>query len=143
MKNFKEKERDIIKKFKILDNWEERYEYLIFLASEMPKMDNKYKTKNKLISGCQSKVWLHAYLNNYNQIMLSADSDAILSKGIIALILKIYSNSYVEEVIKSKAIFISEIGFEEFLSINRSNGMLNIIKKIKIYAITLFLNKKS
>lgn len=128
------KEYNIIKKFSILNGWEEKYEYIINLGRELPIYSNKYKTENQLIRGCQSKVWLHADIKN-NFLIFNADSDALIPKGIAALMIKIYSESTPIEIIQSKAIFISKIGFQEFLSPIRANGILLMYKQIKLYAI--------
>lgn len=128
------KEYNIINTFSNFNGWEEKYEYLINLGKELPKIPNEYKTENKLIKGCQSKVWLNADIKN-NFLILNADSDALIPKGIAALMIKIYSGTSPMEIINSQAIFITEIGFKEFLSPIRANGILLMIKQIKLYAI--------
>lgn len=134
------KEYNIINTFSNFNGWEEKYEYLINLGKELPKIPNKYKTENKLIKGCQSKVWLNADIKN-NFLILNADSDALIPKGIAALMIKIYSGTSPMEIINSQAIFITEIGFKEFLSPIRANGILLMIKQIKLYAIA-FVKKQ-
>lgn len=134
------KEYNIINTFSTFHGWEEKYEYLITLGRDLPKIPNKYKTENRLIKGCQSKVWLHADIKN-KFLILHADSDALIPKGIAALMIKIYSGASPIEVINSKAIFISEIGFKEFLSPIRANGILLMMKQIKLYAIA-FVKKQ-
>lgn len=133
-------EEKIIEKFKLFEGWEERYEYLIELGKQLPKISEKDRSKFKLIQGCQSQVWLNAYLKK-NQVILQADSDAILPKGIAALIIQVYSGMSPKEIIKSKATFISKIGFKEFLSSIRSNGMLSMIKQVKFYAMAFEIKK--
>lgn len=128
------KEYNIIQSFSILNGWEEKYEYLITLGKELPQFSDKYKTVNNLIRGCQSQVWLYAYIKN-NFLILNADSDALIPKGIAALMIKIYSEVSPIEVIKSNPLFISKIGFQEFLSPIRANGILLMYKQIKLYAI--------
>lgn len=133
------KEYNIIKKFSILNGWEEKYEYLINLGQKLPKIPKKYKTEDKLIKGCQSNVWLHAYIKN-NFLILNADSDALIPKGIAALMIKIYSNVSPIEIIKYQAKFISEIGLQEFLSPIRANGILLMYNKIQFYAFYFIKN---
>lgn len=132
-----QKEYNIIKTFSIFTTWEEKYEYLIQLGKELPPIDNKYKTTNQLIQGCQSQVWLYAEIKN-NLLIFYADSDALIPKGIVALIIQIYSGSPPIEIIKSKGIFISKIGLQDFLSPIRANGILLMLQKIKLYAINYY-----
>lgn len=132
------KEYNIIKIFSILNTWEEKYEYLIQLGKELPSIDNKYKTTNQLIQGCQSKVWLYAEKKD-NLLIFYADSDALIPKGIVALMIQIYSGSSPMEILQSKGIFISKIGLQDFLSPIRANAILLMLQKIKIYAMN-YLN---
>lgn len=133
------KEENIIKTFAVFKRWEEKYEYIIELGRELPELSPQYKTSNQLIQGCQAKVWLNADIKN-NLLIFYADSDALIPKGIAAVMIKIYSGSPPIEILQSKGLFISKIGFQEFLSPIRANGLLLMFKKIKIYAIT-FLNQ--
>lgn len=134
-------EKKIIKEFNFLENWEEKYEYIIELGKKLPKMSKKEKSKNKLIKECQSKMWVNTVLKN-KKIIIKADSDAILPKGLIAILIKIYSNRKPIEIINSKACFIKKIGFKEFLSPLRSNGLISILKKIKIDTMKIYLKYK-
>lgn len=128
------KEYKIINEFKILENWEEKYEYLINIGKKSPGIPEKEKKEKYLIKGCQSKVWLKPKLR-INKIFLETDSDTLLTKGMASLLNRIYSGSLIENVIKHNIKFIYKIGFNEFLSPIRANGILLMIKQIKLYAI--------
>ncbi|WP_185852071.1 SufE family protein [Blattabacterium cuenoti] len=128
------REKIIKKEFKILKNWEEKYEYLIDLGKELSKRSPIFRSEDKLIHGCQSKVWLEAKFNR-SRIFFEADSDALLPRGMAALMIRVYSGLFPFEIIYSNANFIYEIGFQTFLSPIRANGMLLFLKKIKFYAI--------
>lgn len=129
------KKEEIIKKeFQILQNWEEKYEYLIDLGKKLSKKSSRFRSEDKLIHGCQSKVWLEAKFNG-SRIFFEADSDALLPKGMAALMIRVYSGLFPFEIISSNANFIYEIGFQTFLSPIRANGMFLFLKKIKFYAI--------
>ncbi|WGH26205.1 MAG: SufE family protein [Candidatus Bostrichicola ureolyticus] len=127
-------EIEIIKEFEQLNNWEQKYEHLIELGKQLPQMSNKYKNVNTLIKNCQSKVWINAKLFN-NIIIYKADSDALIPKGIAALMLRLYSGRHPKEIINSNNFIFSQIGFDTFLSPIRANGMLAMYKTIKLYAI--------
>ncbi|QIK16521.1 SufE family protein [Blattabacterium sp. DPU] len=129
------KKEEIIKKeFKVLESWEEKYEYLIDLGKKLPEKPSIFKSEDKLIHGCQSKVWLEAKFNG-SRIFFDADGDALLPRGMAALMIRVYSGLFPFEIISSNANFIYEIGFQTFLSPIRANGMLLFLKKIKFYAI--------
>ncbi|WP_185859223.1 SufE family protein [Blattabacterium cuenoti] len=131
------KKEEIIKKeFHILKNWEEKYEYLIDLGKELPKQPDEFRSDEKLIHGCQSKIWLDAKLKG-SRIFFDADGDALLPRGMASLMIRVYSGLFPFEIIYSNTNFIYEIGFQTFLSPIRANGMLLFLKKIKIYAIAL------
>lgn len=132
--SLKEKIQKVIDEFSYIESWEERYEYLIFLGRKLTKRSSYLRKKNNIIFGCQSKVWLHAYIK-YNKIYLTADSDAIITRGIAALLLRIYSGQYPYDIIHTTPIFISKIGFSSFLTANRANGMEAMFRTIKKYAI--------
>ncbi|XOD69021.1 MAG: SufE family protein [Flavobacteriales bacterium AspAUS03] len=129
----REVEQEVIREFAMFENWEERYEHLITLGKALPRIAEIDRTENKLIKGCQSQVWLNAHMEK-NRIFLQADSDAILPRGIAALMARVYSGCLPHEITSSEAIFISEIGLKEFLSPTRSNGMVAMLKQIKFYA---------
>ncbi|WP_185857242.1 SufE family protein [Blattabacterium cuenoti] len=132
--NLHKKEEIIKKEFKILKNWEEKYEYLIDLGKKLSNKSPIFRSEDKLIHGCQSKVWLEAKFNE-SRIFLDADSDALLPRGMAALMIRVYSGLFPFEIICSNANFIYEIGFQTFLSPIRANGMFLFLKKIKFYAI--------
>lgn len=134
MKTIKQIQEEIIDEFSFFDDWTERYEYIIDLGKTLPLIDEEYKKDENLIKGCQSKVWLHAEKKG-NQIVFTADSDAILTKGIIALMIRVFSNQTPESIINEDPYFINEIGLKEHLSPTRANGLVSMIKQIKLYAI--------
>ena len=124
----------IIDEFEIMDDWMEKYEYMISLGKSLPKMDNDFKNDSNLIKGWQSRVWLHAELKN-EYIFFHADSDAIITKGIISILIRIYSGQPPKEILDSNFDFINKIGLKEHLSQTRANGLLSMIKQIKMYAL--------
>ena len=125
---------DLIDEFSMFDDWMERYEYMIELGKSLPLIDSAFKTEDTIIKGCQSKVWLHADLEN-GKIVFSADSDAIITKGIVAILIRVFSNQSPDTILKTNTDFIDEIGLKEHLSPTRANGLVSMIKKIKMYAL--------
>lgn len=130
----KEIQEEIIDEFSMFDDWMERYEYIIELGKSLPIIDSKYKLEQNLIKGCQSKVWLYSELEDQN-VKFTADSDAILTKGIVALLLRVYSGQKPEDILVAETQFIDEIGLKEHLSPTRANGLVSMLKQIKMYAI--------
>ena len=126
----------IIAEFNIFDNWTEKYEYLIELGKSLPLISPEQKIEDNLIRGCQSRVWLNAKIEN-GVIIFTADSDAIITKGIIALLIRVLSHQTPKDIVNANLIFIEKIGLNNHLSITRSNGLLSMIKQMKIYALTL------
>ena len=124
----------IIDEFESMDDWMEKYEYMISLGKSLPLMDNDFKNDSNLIKGCQSRVWLHAELKNDN-IFFHADSDAIITKGIISILIRIYSGQSPKEILDSSFDFINKIGLKDHLSQTRANGLSSMIKQIKMYAL--------
>ncbi len=124
----------IVEEFDIFDSWMDKYEYLIELGKSVPVIDDSNKIEENIIKGCQSKVWLHAEKNN-ELIEFYADSDAIITKGIVSLLIRTFSNQKPEDIINANLDFIDKIGLRQHLSPNRANGLNNMIKKIKFYAI--------
>ena len=124
----------IIEEFAMFDDWMQRYEYMIELGKSLPIIAIEYKNDDYIIKGCQSKVWLHAELKN-NIINFTADSDAIITKGIIAILIRVFSNQPPKAIIDSSTQFIDDIGLKEHLSPTRANGLTSMIKQIKMYAI--------
>ncbi len=136
----KEVQNEIIDEFSIFDDWTERYEYIIELGKSLPMIDEKYKTDENLIRGCQSKVWLNAEQKG-DKIVFTADSDAILTKGIIAIMIRVFSNQTPQTILEASTDFVDEIGLKEHLSPTRANGLVSMIKQIKMYALA-FETKK-
>ena len=130
----KEIQEEIIEEFSMFDDWMERYEYIIELGKSLPMIAEENKLDENLIKGCQSRVWLYSELEN-ETIKFSADSDAILTKGIVALLLRVYSHQKPENILNANTDFIDEIGLKEHLSPTRANGLVSMIKHIKMYAI--------
>ena len=134
MKSINEIEIEIVEEFGMFDNWIDKYDYLIGLGRSLEEIDQRFKTKENLISGCQSQVWLHAE-NENNVIQYWADSDAIMTKGIVALLIRVLSNQKGQDIIDAKLEFIEKIGLDEQLSQTRANGLKSMIKQMKIYAL--------
>jgi cysteine desulfuration protein SufE len=132
----------IIEEFSIFDDWMDKYNYLIDLGKELPVIDPKFKTKDFLIEGCQSKVWLHPEYDG-NLITFTADSDAIITRGITSLLVKVLSGRTPDEIINADLYFIDKIGLRQNLSPTRSNGLLSMIKQIKLYAIAFNARSKN
>lgn len=129
-----EKQQEIIEEFKMFDNWMDKYNYLIELSQDLPEMDPGEKTDKNLIEGCQSKVWLNAEMEE-GKLFFTADSDAIITKGIVALLIRVLSGDTPKAVKNADLYFIDEIGLKENLSPTRSNGLLAMINKMKAYAL--------
>jgi len=130
----KEIQEEIIDEFSMFDDWMQRYEYIIDLGKSLDLIDPQYKIDTNLIKGCQSKVWLHADFND-DKIAFTADSDAILTKGIVALLLRVFTNQKPKDILAADTDFINEIGLKEHLSPTRANGLISMIKQIKLYAL--------
>lgn len=132
--NIQEIQNDIIEEFSMFDNWEERYQYMIDLGKTLPLIDEQYKTEEHIIKGCQSKVWVHAEMKD-GKVEFTADSDAIITKGIIAILIRVFSNQSPKAIIEANTDFIDKIGLKEHLSPTRANGLVSMIKQLKMYAI--------
>ena len=132
----KEIQEEIIDEFSMFDDWMDRYEYIIDLGKSLPMIDTSHKLDENLIKGCQSKVWLHSELKG-ESLVFTADSDAILTKGIVALLLRVFSDQKAEDILAADTKFIDEIGLKEHLSPTRANGLVSMLKQIKMYAIAL------
>lgn len=135
----KEIQEEIVDEFAMFDDWMQRYEYIIELGKSLPLIEDQYKIEENLIRGCQSKVWLHAQKND-DKIVFTADSDAILTKGIIAILIRTFSDQKAVDVMNADTSFIDEIGLKEHLSPTRANGLVSMLKQIKLYAIALQAN---
>lgn len=127
-------QKEIIDEFSFFDDWMDKYEYLISLGKNLPLIDEQYKDEDHLIKGCQSQVWLHADVAGEN-ILFTADSDAIITKGIIALLVRALSNQKAQDIAAADLHFIDAIGLHEHLSPTRSNGLLSMVKQMKLYGI--------
>jgi len=132
---------EIIEEFQMFDEWMAKYEYLIELAKDLPPIQPEYKTNEYLIQGCQSRVWLRADYQN-ERIVFTADSDAIITKGIIALLVRVVNNRTPHEIANINLYFIDKIGLSQNLSPTRSNGLLSMVKQIKLYGIAYYAKFK-
>ena len=132
--SIKDIQEEIIEEFSTFDDWMDRYQLLIDLGSEQPPLDEQYKTDNNLIEGCQSRVWLQAdYVDG--KVLFRAESDALIVKGIVALLIDVYSGHTPDEILGSDLYFVEAIGLKEHLSPTRSNGLLAMIKQMRLYAL--------
>ena len=127
-------QEEIIDEFSMFDDWDERFQYVIDLGKNLPLVDDQYKTDDNIIKGCQSKVWLHAD-EKEDKIIFTADSDAIITKGIIAVLIRTFSNQKPKDILDADTTFIDQIGLKEQLSPTRANGLVSMIKQIKLYAL--------
>ena len=134
MSSIKEIQEEIIDEFAMYEDWMQRYEYMIELGKSLPLIEEKYKTDDNLIKGCQSKVWVHAEMED-DKLIFTADSDAIITKGIIAILVRAFSNQHPKDIIDADTGFIDEIGLKEHLSPTRANGLVSMIKQLKMYAV--------
>lgn len=129
-------ENEIIEEFSMFDDWMEKYEHIIELGKDLPIIKEEFKLEENLIKGCQSRVWLNAEVKN-GEISYTADSDAIITKGIIALLVRVLNNQDAKEIVEAKLGFIDEIGLKEHLSPTRSNGLVSMIKQMKVNALLM------
>jgi len=127
-------QEDIIEDFSVFDDWLDKYQYIIDLSKNLSLIDDQYKTPEYIIKGCQSNVWLHAELKD-GKVMFTADSDAVITKGIVSLLVMVLSGQKPEDIANADLYFIDRIGLKENLSPTRSNGLLSMIKQMKLYAI--------
>lgn len=130
----KEIQEEIVAEFSDLDDWMDRYQLLIDMGNELAPLNDKYKVEQNLIDGCQSRVWIVCEENN-GRLFFQADSDALIVKGIIALIIRVFNNQTADDILNAELDFIDDIGLKEHLSPTRSNGLLAMIKQIRIYAL--------
>ena len=127
-------QNEIVEEFSLFEDWMQRYEYMIELGKSLPLIDKKYKTEDHIIKGCQSKVWVHADLEE-DLLKFRADSDAIITKGIIAILIRVFSNQHPKDILEANTDFIDKIGLKEHLSPTRANGLVSMIKQIKMYEV--------
>ena len=130
----KEIQEEIIDEFSMFEDWMERYEYIIELGKSLPLLNEAYKKDENLIVGCQSKVWLHSEIEDAT-ISFTAESDAILTKGIVAILLRVFNHQKPKDILEAELYFVDEIGLKEHLSPTRANGLVSMIKQIKLYAL--------
>lgn len=134
MNKIEEKEQQIVAEFENFEDWLEKYNYIIEMGKDLPMIDPKYKIKQNLITGCQSSVWLHADYKD-GKVFFSADSDAVITKGIVNLLIRVLSGQAPDAIIDAKLEFVDEVGLKEHLSPTRSNGLVSMIKQMKMYAL--------
>ena len=134
MESITEKQQEVIEEFSLFEDWMQRYEHMIDLGKSLPLIAEEYKTEDNIIKGCQSKVWVHAALEE-DQLVFTADSDAIITKGIIAILIHVFSHQHPKAILEADTDFIDKIGLKEHLSPTRANGLVSMIKQIKMYAV--------
>ena len=134
MESITEKQQEVIEEFSLFEDWMQRYEHMIDLGKSLPLIAEEYKTEDNIIKGCQSKVWVHAALEE-DQLVFTADSDAIITKGIIAILIRVFSHQHPKAILEADTDFIDRIGLKEHLSPTRANGLVSMIKQIKMYAV--------
>lgn len=134
MQSINEISEELIEDFELFDDWADKYEYIISLGKELPSMDDADKVEDNIVKGCQSQVWLKAKQEG-DKVVFEADSDAIITKGIIALLVKVFNGQEAKEIVNNDLAFIDQIGLKEHLSPNRSNGLVAMVKKMKTYAL--------
>lgn len=142
MKTIQEESALIIEEFSLFDDWMDKYNYLIEIGKTIPLIDEQYKQKQYLISGCQSQVWLHATYED-GKIFFTADSDAVITRGIVHLLIRVFTGQTPEDILEADLGFIDEIGLKEHLSPTRANGLVSMIKQIKLYALAFKVKQKS
>jgi len=133
--NIEEIENKIVDDFSMLDEWDDKYSYIIELGKKLKPLDEKYKTDERLIRGCQSRVWLRSYLDDNNKVIYEADSDAIITKGLVSMLVQVLSNHKASEIVNSELTFIDRIGMKQHLSPTRSNGLVSMVKQMKLDAL--------
>jgi cysteine desulfuration protein SufE len=127
---------ELIEDFSLFTDWMEKYEYIIQMGKDLPLIDEQYKTDDNLIRGCQSRVWLHADYKD-GKVIFTADSDAIITKGLVSMVVRVLSDHTPAEIANAELYFVDKVGLREHLSITRSNGLLSMIKQMKLYAVAL------
>jgi cysteine desulfuration protein SufE len=134
METIEAAQEEIVEEFSMFEDWMQRYEYMIDLGKSLPLIDPQFKTDDYIIKGCQSKVWVHADLED-DKLVFTADSDAIITKGIIAILIRVFSHQHPDAILNADTSFIDKIGLKEHLSPTRANGLVSMIKQLKMYAI--------
>jgi cysteine desulfuration protein SufE len=136
--SIQEIENEIVEEFSIFDQWDDKYQYIIDMGKSLPAMDENYKTEDRLIKGCQSRVWLHTEMiptDSGGKIIYHADSDAIITKGLVALMVRVLSDHTPKEIVEAQLTFINKIGLAEHLSPTRANGLVSMVKQMKMDAL--------
>lgn len=141
MSNIQQIQNEVVDEFSMFEDWMQRYEYMIELGKSLPLIDEQYKTDDYIIKGCQSKVWVNADMQN-EKVVFTADSDAIITKGIIAILIRVFSHQNPKDILEANTDFIDEIGLKEHLSPTRANGLVSMVKQLKMYALA-FQNKQT
>ena len=134
MASIQDIQQDIIDEFDMFEEWMEKYEHIIDLGKSLPLIQEQFKTEDNLIKGCQSRVWLHAE-QSQDKVVFTADSDAIMTKGIIALLVRTFSGQKASDIVQANTDFINQIGLKEQLSPTRANGLVSMVKQMKLYAL--------
>ena len=134
MTQIQQRQQKLVEEFSKLQNWEERYKKVIEIGKTLPKLPSDYYNEKFLVKGCQSQVWLHAQLAENGQVQLFADSDAMIVKGLVAILLQVYSEAEPDDILSSPPTFIEELGFRSHLSPSRANGLMSMVKQIMLYA---------
>jgi cysteine desulfuration protein SufE len=129
-------QNEIVSDFELFDEWDDKYAYIIELGKKLPPMPEQYKTEENIVKGCQSKVWLYAY-NQGDKVFFLGDSDALIVKGLVALLIKVFSGQKAEEIAHSNLFFLEKIGLQQHLSMTRANGLASMIKQMKAYGLAL------
>jgi len=132
--DIKQIQESIIEEFSAFDDWMDKYSYLIELGNDLDGFDEQYRTQQHLIEGCQSKVWLHASLEN-GKVIFTGDSDAIIVKGIVALLIRVWNDQTPQDILDSDLYFVDQIGLKDHLSPTRSNGLVSMVKQMRLYAL--------
>lgn len=134
MANIRSTETEIVEEFELFDDWADKYQYIIEIGQKLPPLDDRYKTDDYRIKGCQSSVWLHARSEN-GHVVFEADSDSTFVKGEIALLIRVLSNRLPSEVVNAELGFIDSIGLRQHIAVTRANGLASMIKQMKLYAL--------
>lgn len=142
MKSIVEIQDEIIEDFSLFDDWADKYAYIIELGKKLGPLEEKHKSEDNIIKGCQSRVWLHAYLNDQNRVSFETDSDAIIVKGLIYLLVKVMSDQPATEIMNANLYFIEQIGMSQHLSPTRANGLAAMVKQMKLYGV-VFSSKEA
>ena len=137
MQSIEERQRELIEEFSSFEDWMQKYEYIIELGKELPLIDEAYRNEDHLIKGCQSRVWLHAALDKEGNLVFTADSDAIITRGMVAMVIRVLNGQKPLDVASSDLHFVNDIGLSTHLSPTRSNGLAAMIKQMKMYGLAL------